>query len=1289
MRRVLNRSKLFSYLMAGILIITGLLSPIPVYAQSSDTPPQINGIFNPDSIYPSEISRLTINVFNPNNEELTEVNWIDNLPDDLIVVDPAEPMVTGCGSNYTLTAVPGANTISLSGATTDGTTDPVNPGVCSVTVSVTSFDVGNHTNQIKANEGSAVLNGIEVNYQYDADITLLVLPMEDPEITKSFTSPINEGETSQMEINITNNDPNVALTEVELQDDLPAGMSVSDPLNVSLSNCGSGTLDPLSSGDTTVTLSGASIAVGTTCRIRVDVETTGTGTYTNTIAPDDLTTHQQVTIPNDVDADLVVKNVELDKSFSPANFQAGGSSTVTITLTNPNTESALTNVTFTDSMPANLRVVSGSGAISGTDCSGTVDTSDSGQISLTGGTIPAGSSCELTATVTSDVAGNYTNTVSCSDMMFDEGIAGCADASANLTVYAYSLGTTAVKRFSPTNIEPGTNTTMTITVTAPGDTDLTDFNLTDNLPANVTISSTPGATQSNCGSGTITAEAGASVFSFSGGTIPAGGTCTLRVSVTSSEYGPHTNTIRTTDITNAENRNIEEDIEASFTVRDISVEKNYASSLVGLDGITTLTITMTNNYLIPITGLAFTDTLGGTTTDGVVIADPSNLANTCNGSVTANAGSQTITLSGGSIPADESCSISVDVQGKSSTNPPPGTTYNNTIEIGDVTGIVNGSTVTQNWAAASDGLTVGSPEFRINKKFDPILVTGNYPSTMTITLVNPESSEINDIAFSDSLPMHMLLADPANPDVGTCGGTITPAADRMSFSYSGGNLPGDGSCKLTIQVIMEVTGNLINTIPVGAVTSLQGATNADPTSATLTNLSSVGISKLFSPNPVTPGSVSQLTITISKIGIGIGLTGLEFTDPLPDGLTVADSPDVDNGCGGTVSAPAGGTEISLSDGVLPIGEDSCDITVNVLSPSEDVNVEGYENVIPAGSVVTNEGYTNIVEADDTLGTIFDPPTGIKTYSSAGLPQLQWKLVWINNTNSSAVDVEIRDDIPEDTTYVSGSISCSANGSSRTDVCEYDEVEDQIFWSGEIGPDRGADNEDEAENEVVITFLVDIPDTLNIARNQSTAVVDSDGDDDFDDDEDTSASVVESNKSVWHRYSAVMPASGFAPNEITSLPPQPVDLYQTAPYMKIEIPSLQIDADVVNVPVIDGQWQVSWLDNGLGFLEGTAFPTWNGNSGITGHVYDANGRPGVFHNLKDMKWGDEILVHAYGQVYIYEVRTVDKYVRPDDTSSVYQHEDYPWLTLVTCRNYDEESDSYDWRVVVRAVQTNIY
>ena len=169
----------------------------------------------------------------------------------------------------------------------------------------------------------------------------------------------------------------------------------------------------------------------------------------------------------------------------------------------------------------------------------------------------------------------------------------------------------------------------------------------------------------------------------------------------------------------------------------------------------------------------------------------------------------------------------------------------------------------------------------------------------------------------------------------------------------------------------------------------------------------------------------------------------------------------------------------------------------------------------------------------------------------------------------------------------------------------------------------------------------------------------------------------------------LPQTGFAPGVVTQLPIQGLsEMYQQYNFVSLEIPSLEVEAPIVGVPVSQDGWNLAWLGNQAGWLHGTAFPSWAGNSAITAHVFDANGQPGLFNNLNQLKWGDKVIVHAYGQAYVYEVRTVKKHVRPDDTSSVFEHEDYPWLTLITCRGYDEESDSYRWRVVVQAVQTTI-
>ncbi len=1287
-----------------LFCVMGILRPQDVQAQGSTTPPQINGIFNPDTIYPSQTTRLTINVFNPNVSQLTEVNWIDHLPDDLIVVDPPNPMVTGCGGSYTLDASAGNDYIQLTHATTDGTTDPVNPGICSVTVSVTSFTPGNHTNEIhRLTDGDVTLNGSVTLYEYDASITLLVLPMSSPVVGKSFSpDTINEGETSQLTITIRNTDSNVALTQVSLTDDLPEisptnYMTLSDT-STSLTNCGSGTLNPIAVGDRSIHLTNATIAPGATCTIRVNVQTQSTGTFTNIIHPADLTTYQQVTIPSNVSDDLVVENIQIDKQFSPDNFQVGtGYSTLSISITNPDTVNPLTNVHFTDTMDPDVTVVAGFSSVSGGGCSGDIVDTNPASLTLNNGVIPAGGTCVFSARVTSNVVGSHPNTVSCSEITFDGGTAGCAPASDTLTVYDTGLGLGVVKSFSSSNVAPNEFNRMTITITAPGDTDLTNFELTDNLPTGVVIYSTPNVTQTGCGGGTVTAAVGSSSISITGGTILAGAQCRIRVNVVTDVYGPHTNTIHPADITNTENRNIAGDVSATFTVRDISIEKAFTSSVVGRNGITTLTLTVINNYTVPLTNISFTDFLPGSVDDGIIIATPSNLSTTCTGTVST--GAQSITLTDGSLASRESCTITVDVQGTSTTAPPPGTTYTNRIEIGDVTGIINGSTATQNWHAASDDITVGSPDFRINKKFDPILVTGDTASTMTITLVNTESSPVSEIAFTDTLPTHMLLAVPPNPTTGTCGGTITPAADRMSFTFSGGSLAGNSQCQLTIRAMMEVTGNLINTIPAGSVTTREGMTNLDPTSATLTNLSSVGVKKHFSPNPVSPGGVSTLYLDVEKIGIGIGLTGLGLTDTLLYGLVIATPSNATNTCGGTLTADSGTTSIVLAGGAMPIGSNTCTIAVDVLVPSSGLRSGGYENCIPVGTVITDQGYTNVVEACDTLGNLFDPPTGYKVFDASGLPLLEWRMVWINDHNSANIDAQIRDTIPTGTTYVTGSLTCEERGLSvrsptDPDACTYLVATNEVYWAGTIGPDRGATDEATADNEVVITFRVTVPDALNLVSNSSPSLTDTDGDGDFTD-ETTSASVATSNISTWYRFARsgrgagtdidakVLPASGFAPGVSSPVPDMPAGIYETYDSLDMEIPVLGLKTNILGLYASRGKWDVSWLGSSLGYLEESAFPTWNGNSIITGHVFDSEGKPGPFNGLKDLKYGDRVIIHSYGQAYIYEVRDV-LLVAPDDFKAAFKHEENSWLTLLTCQGYDSRTGNYASRLLVRAV-----
>jgi len=167
----------------------------------------------------------------------------------------------------------------------------------------------------------------------------------------------------------------------------------------------------------------------------------------------------------------------------------------------------------------------------------------------------------------------------------------------------------------------------------------------------------------------------------------------------------------------------------------------------------------------------------------------------------------------------------------------------------------------------------------------------------------------------------------------------------------------------------------------------------------------------------------------------------------------------------------------------------------------------------------------------------------------------------------------------------------------------------------------------------------------------------------------------------------IPITGFAPNTMTLLPLQSMnEQYQSMSDLWLEIPSQNVQMNIVGVPLQNGTWNISWLGEDAGYLEGSAFPTLNGNSILTGHNYLSSGLPGPFVHLKDLKYGDQVIVHAFGAQYLYQVQTID-YLQPGDVKKLFKHEETPWLTLLTCDQYDVSLGIYRTRIAVRAILVN--
>jgi len=530
-----------------IILVTGIGAPLSRgLAQSTSQSAEINKSFSPISIIAGDSSRMSVTIFNPNPFQLNNASWTDNLPAGMTLANPVNAATT-CGG--IVTAVAGGNSIQFSGGTVPAQAGGT-PGACTVSVDVTSTTPGNLVNTIPAGGlTSTSPTGVHVTNTTPASATLQVGAVQPPSLNKNFLpNTIWAGDISTLTINLVNNDLINALSEVQLTDTLPAGITLANPVNPTLTNCGAATLTA-ASGTDSINLNNATIAPSTTCRIQVRVTGSNQGSYTNTIPVGAIQSRQGVTNAAAASANLAVQSLGLIKDFTAASIPQGGSTPLTITLRNPS-GTTYTGVHFTDTLPAPLVIASSPAPVN--NCGGTL-TADAGTslIDLTGGTLPAStnpptlSTCTIVVHVTTppDAAtGLRTNTIPTGNMTTDQGVSNPSAATDTLNIIP---ALTVLKSFSPATITVGNPSTVTITLRNYTAAPLTGVSFVDSLPDGLTVVGTPDTTQCN---GAITSTTNS--VTLTGGSIPSSATppstygeCTITFQVTSATSGTFTNTI--------------------------------------------------------------------------------------------------------------------------------------------------------------------------------------------------------------------------------------------------------------------------------------------------------------------------------------------------------------------------------------------------------------------------------------------------------------------------------------------------------------------------------------------------------------------------------------------------------------------------------------------------------------------------------------------------------------------------------------------------------------------------
>ena len=635
--------------------------------------------FSPATVAPTGgQSRVTITVTNNGTAALTGMSVTDPLAGTGLEVAQTPAASTTCAGPTVLTAAAGTTEARLEGAQVSAGTS------CTFSFNVvTDGSLGNSPSVNTLPPGAVRADGgLETNTATGAQLNKLG-GAGVPFVQKGFApnTLTTLGETSLLTITINNNEPGaVALSGMGLVDDMPEAIEVATPLQAS-TTCPGGVVSAIPGGNR-VALSDASLAAGGSCEVRVNVSLNRSGTHTNTVQPGWLTNAQNVTNTNTFPANLgTVARAGVDKSFSPASVAPGEASLMTIRVIN-RSSIRLSNLNILDDLTLVPGLVPASPNNASTTCGGVLSVTPT-RIELTGGTVPANSTCLLNVEMTAAAAGTYTNRLPPGSVTVEEEILIPPGDPVTGTLEVHDPLTIA-KSFAHPLRQVNESNRMTITVSNPNASAVTNVSLTDSYPQGMFNTTTPNPVVS-CTSGTngvVSAAPSGSFVRLTGATLAPNGSCTIEVDVLSNTSGAFINTIPAAAVSSTEGVTNANPAQDQFVVPEPpTLGKSFNPVQIAAGGSSALSIVLGNENVTPITLTAHLDddlpqTPGAMTATGINAA-----GTTCAvGSVSlldsgAGANTRVRYASGAAIPAG-GCVIVVNV-----TATAPGQ-YNNQIPAG-------------------------------------------------------------------------------------------------------------------------------------------------------------------------------------------------------------------------------------------------------------------------------------------------------------------------------------------------------------------------------------------------------------------------------------------------------------------------------------------------------------------------------------------------------------------------------------------------------------------------------
>ena len=898
----LNTTEPVSATVAGVLVSGNQAEDTLVVVAA----PGFTKSFIDDPVLPGDLVTLEFSLSHGLEEsfDATAISFTDDLDatlSGLVAVGLPVNDVCGVGSS-----ISGTSVLTFTG----GTLAPGDTCDFSVTLQVpVAAALGTYPNT--TSNVSAVVGGLSVsNLPATDDLNLSGMEFTITNIPDTFIAGV--AVTYNLEFNLTNlspvDDATGIFATLNLSSVIPGLTATTLPAPDS---CGPGSSVI---GTTFLIFLGGNLAAGSSCTFSVQVlmpATASVGDYT-LITSNLAYTSGGTPLVADPASDIlsVIDGLFFEKSFVDDPISAGDTVTLNFDITNNSGDYAASGMTFTDDLDATLSGLVAVGLPLTDVCGVGSQISGAGLLTLTGGNLPAGASCQFDVTLqvpASAAGGNYTNTTSAIGGMMAGGTVAGNLATDDLQIRALLL----TKSFAAA-VAAGSTVDLTFELVNEDSVNSQQgIRFTDDLNAMISGAVATGLPVVDvCGVGSVLS--GSSVITLLNGTLDPTTSCQFTVTVSipiGTAAGMYPN------ITSAVSAGTQSGEPATDTLRVIAppvFSKAFSVAQENLNQVFTLSFDVDNSASsLAASNLSFVDNLPA----GTEVANPANATTTCTGgTIMAAVGSASVSYTGGSVAANGSCQLAVDLVAVSA-----GIKNN-------LTGDLTSSSGSSGTASASIEI-VAAPLF--SKAFSSPQASLNQPVALTLTIDNSVSPlAASGLDFLDNFPAGLEVANPANATTTCTGGTLTAGSGTASVSYSGGSVAANATCTVSVDVIGTSSG--IKTNLTGDLTSDAG--NSGTATADIEIFGALIINKSFTDIEVNAGDLVDVNFAIQNNN-PVAVTAISFTDDLDAFITGALAVGLpQNDVCGLGSMVAGTNIISLSAGQLAAGQ-SCVITVSVQIPA--------------------------------------------------------------------------------------------------------------------------------------------------------------------------------------------------------------------------------------------------------------------------------------------------------------------------------------------------------------------